>query len=152
MSEIVVRIIDCHVVAKFEGEWKFLILKRSPSKRYPKIWQCVTGKIENDEHPWQTAIREVKEETGLELTGLVTVDQVNQYYDAKWDQMNLIPVFGMTVKETDVKLSDEHTEFKWCSIDEACPLFCWNQQRSGAIIFHDMLTNSIDKLEISRII
>ena len=45
-TEIVVRVVDCHIFRWDNGEPVFLLLKRSENQMYPGIWQCVTGKIE----------------------------------------------------------------------------------------------------------
>ena len=65
MNNIKVRCIDCHIAFINGGNPEYLILKRSNAKRYPNIWQSVTGKIELNEKPIDAAIRETKEETSL---------------------------------------------------------------------------------------
>jgi len=152
MTYIVVRIIDCHIASIKDGNPKFLMLKRSPQKIYGGIWQCVTGKIESDEKPIETAIRELMEETGLSPINKWTVDQVNHFYEAEFDRMNLIPIFGVEVDSLKVKLSDEHCDYKWCELEEAVKLFTWTQQKNGLLAFHEMLTSQTEKLTFSKII
>ena len=152
MTEIVVRVIDCHIAYLKDGEPKFLMLKRSPQKIYGAIWQCVTGKIESDEKPIETAIRELNEETRLSPMNKWMVDQVNHFYEAEFDRMNLIPIFGVEVDTLKVKLSDEHCDYKWCELEEAIKLFTWTQQKNGLLAFHEMLTSQREKLTFSKII
>lgn len=45
-----------------------LLCKRSPNETLPNIWSIPGGGIENGESPGQAAIREVHEETNIELT------------------------------------------------------------------------------------
>lgn len=45
-----------------------LLCKRSPDETLPNIWSIPGGGIENGESPGQAAIREVHEETNIELT------------------------------------------------------------------------------------
>ena len=118
---------------------------------YPGIWQCVTGKIEKNEKPHETANRELKEETGLVPSSMWTVDRVNHFFEAEQNSMNLIPVFGVEVESSIINLSPEHTEFKWCSIDEGVDLLLWNQQKQGLTNFYQMITNESEKLEMSKI-
>ncbi len=59
---------------------RVLLLQRQDD---PDFWQSVTGTLEFDEFPLQTAIREVAEETGIDVQalGLEMVDcrSINQY-------------------------------------------------------------------------
>ena len=152
MTDIVVRVIDCHIVYLKDSNPKFLMLKRSPQKMYGGIWQCVTGKIESDEKPIETAIRELNEETGLSPINKWTVDQVNHFYEAEFDRMNLIPIFGVEVDSLIVNLSDEHCDYKWCNIKQAEELFTWIYQKNGLLAFYEMLTSRTEKLTFSKII
>ena len=65
--------------------------------------------------------------------------------------MNLIPVFGVVVHSTEIVLSEEHSEYKWCSIDETVKLLTWEQQKKGVKIFYDMLKENKDRLKILEI-
>ena len=118
---------------------------------YPGIWQGVTGKIKDEEPPYKTALRELKEETGLAADKIWTADKVNIFYDATENIMNLIPVFGGVVRSKDIVLSEEHSEYKWCSIDETVKLLTWEQQKKGVKIFYDMLKENKDRLKILEI-
>ena len=83
IDKIRVKVVDCHVVY-WEGDIpRFLTIKRASNERYPLIWQCVTGGIKNNEKAFEAAIRELKEETGLNAEKIWTVDRVNNYYDPK---------------------------------------------------------------------
>lgn len=152
MTDIKIRVIDCHVTFfhKKKG-WLFLMLQRAQDIIYPNIWQCVTGKIKENEKPFATAIREVKEETNLKATNMWVVDQVNTFYDANYDTMNLIPIFGVQVKSQDVQLSVEHVQYKWCSINESLKLYTWNMQKKGCKTFYDMLIENDKRLKLSKI-
>ena len=151
MINFAIRVIDCHVVYRKKNINEFLILKRSPDKIYPGIWQCITGKIEPNEKPIETAIRELKEETNLKPITKWTIDYVNQFYEAQSNRMNLAPVFGVEVNSKNILLSDEHVDFKWCEIDTAKNLITWTQQKNGLQAFHDMLTYQKEKLFFSLI-
>ncbi len=50
-----------------EHEGKFLLLKRHPKKPQGNQWGMPAGKLESQEDPKQGVIREVLEETGLQL-------------------------------------------------------------------------------------
>tara|TARA_B100000614_G_scaffold40241_2_gene33006 strand:+ start:2753 stop:3214 length:462 start_codon:yes stop_codon:yes gene_type:complete len=151
MNNIIVRVIDCHIVFMNDSKFEFLMLKRSDNKIYPRIWQGVTGKIKKYEVPKHAAIRELKEETGLKPENLWTVDTVNYFYDAKNNTMNLIPVFGVQVLSKNVVLSNEHSEYKWCNFNDAINLLTWEQQKKGLQVFNDMLKKNDKRIKILKL-
>ena len=153
MSKIKIRVIDCHIAYynKNKTDWNFLLLKRSSNKIYPGIWQGVTGKINDNEIPYKTALRELDEETGLNAKKIWTIDKVNTFYDAKRDTMNIIPVFGVQVLSQEITLSTEHVEYKWCDINETIKLLTWEQQKKGVEIFYEMLQENSERLKILEI-
>ncbi len=147
IEKVVVRVIDCHIVY-WEGEIpQFLTIKRSKDERYPLIWQCVTGGINTNEKAYEAAIREVREETGLYPVKMWTIDQVNNYYDPKYDKVFLIPIFGIEVDKKDIELSSEHVDYFWGSIKSVTDKMLWNQQKSGLESFYQMLTKDRKKLK-----
>ena len=151
MTDIVVRVVDCHVFRWVDGIPFYLVLKRSENQMYPGIWQCVTGKIDRGEKPHETALRELKEETGLAPLNLWTVDQVNHFFEAEPNRMNLIPVFAVEVATEIVTLSPEHTEYRWCSIEEGINLLLWNEQKKGLQTLHQMIMEKSEILELSKV-
>lgn len=151
MINPIVRMIDCHIIYRDKNSIKYLLLKRSPDKVYPNIWQCVTGKIEGDEKAYQTAIREVKEETRLDPVKMWTVEHVNLFFEADKNRMNLIPVFGIEVNNLNIILSNEHSNYMWCDFNLASEKILWNQQKIGLLTLHNMLHSSKEKLSFSEI-
>ena len=152
MVDVSIRVIDCHIVYINEKNEKlFLSLKRNQKERYPNIWQCVTGGILNKENPEETAVRELFEETGLTPKKLWSIETINYYYDPKYGTMNLIPVFGVEVDSTNVKISDEHQEYLWGTNEKIESLLFWKQQKIGVKTFSDMLNEGNDKLLLSEI-
>ena len=152
MSEIVVRVFDCHVFHKIGENLEFLMLKRSENRIYPGIWQCVTGKIISGEAVHAAAVRELNEETGLTPHKMWTVDRVSAFYDAENDQMNLLPIFGIEVITKRVILSEEHTDYEWVDYEEGIKRLLWKMQKKGMIELKEMLENDDDRLKFSRII
>lgn len=67
-----------YIVAKIDGEYKLLLHKHKKHK----LWLAVGGHIEKDENPTEALIREVKEETNLEITilkdKLLRIDDVEE--------------------------------------------------------------------------
>lgn len=63
------QIICANVLIRKDG--KYLVLRRSPLKRYaPDVVHPFGGKVDLGENPHTAALREVYEETGLQVTNL----------------------------------------------------------------------------------
>ena len=111
-------------------------------------WQSVTGSKDFEGESWsETAIREVKEETGLEaLDASLTLtdwalENVYEIYPA-WRYRyppevshNIERVFGLALPSCQpIQLSpSEHTEFKWVPWQEAADL-CFSPSNAEAIL------------------
>ena len=139
MTEILVRVIDAYVYSYEDNKLSFLLLKRSKTKIYEHLWQGVAGKIEKNELAWQAALRELKEETGLTAQRIFVADYVSKFYEKHGDRINLVPVFGIEVKNKKVSLSEEHCNFKWLSFKKAHAKLTWNEQKKGLKVVHSML-------------
>ena len=152
MSGTEVRVIDAYVFIKTKSGLKYLLLKRAEEKIYGGLWQCVTGKIEADEPAWKTAVRELKEETGLTPINMFVADHVSQFYEANKNRMNLIPVFGIEVESDEVKLSDEHSKFVWADFDFAFNKLVWRGQKDGLFSVNNMLSLDDGRILWSKIL
>ena len=151
MANIKVRVVDCYVYQQTDKGLKFLILKRNEKKLYEHLWQGVAGKIEKDEEAWQTAIRELKEETGLDPVKMFVADHVSQFYEKHGDRVNLVPVFGIEVDSKNVILSDEHIEYKWVDFKEAFDTLVWNGQKKGIQTVYNMISNNDERIRWTTI-
>ena len=140
--KIISTMIEAHIFRETDNGIEFLLLKRADNQIYPGLWQMVTGKIEGEEKAHQTALREIKEETGLLLVQLWVAPTINSFYEPKDEYICLLPVFAARVGgETNVILSEEHTEYKWVGKDEAKKLLAWPGQREAVDITEDYFLN-----------
>ena len=129
MPEIISNYIEVHVCRKAEHGYNFLLLKRSQEKKiYPGIWQMITGTIEPGEKTKDAVLREVMEETGLTPLKLYSVPHVNTFYFEYSDVICLSPVFLVMTDKEDIKISDEHSEYKWLNYEDAADLIHWPDQ------------------------
>ena len=151
MANIKVRVVDCYVYRQTDKGLKFLILKRNEKKLYEHLWQGVAGKIEKNEEAWQTAIRELKEETRLDPVKMFVADHVSQFYEKHGDRVNLVPVFGIEVDSKNVILSDEHIEYKWVDFKEAFDTLVWNGQKKGIQTVYNMVSNNDERIRWTTI-
>lgn len=131
-SEIPVRsfLIYCYICKIKDGVGRFLLLKRI-SKYLDGIWQPTTGRIEAGETAWQTALREVKEETQLVPDRFYSANRVEQFYEPSHNCISIAPIFVAFVdSEQNVQLSGEHSKYIWCTADEAQNHLLFAQQRA----------------------
>jgi len=88
--------------------------------------------IKAGEKAWQTAIREVREETSTELSEIWSADILEQFYEADKECTTLVPVFvSMVPRDTTVTLNDEHDAYEWVSFEKANTKVCLAADRLG---------------------
>lgn len=101
-----------------EGKW--LISKRSPNKHYPNMWEPTGGSALAGEESITAALREVKEELGIELdpkNGYLFQTAVRQYRN--FPDFLDIWVFRHDYPVEDVVLQPGETcDAKWATSDE----------------------------------
>ena len=102
------------VIKNNNGE--ILIVKRHPkSKTDPEMWELPGGKVEKGEHFADALVREIKEETNLDVNVGDFCEAVqNDYMHKRTVQLMMYLEDG----EGSVKISDEHTEFMWASMEK----------------------------------
>ncbi|PIQ08179.1 MAG: NUDIX pyrophosphatase [Ignavibacteriales bacterium CG18_big_fil_WC_8_21_14_2_50_31_20] len=145
-------LIEAHVFRRIHGKIEFLVMKRAETEIYPNVWQMVTGSIEKGEKAYQTAIREIIEETTLAPKSFWIVPKVNSFYSAKDDSINLVPVFLAEVGlEYKVILSLEHSEYLWCGKEKAKKLFAWPGQRESVDIISECLSDEKSMLKLIKL-
>lgn len=150
--EILSSMVEVHVFKLIEGKMRFLLLKRSGHDIYPNLWQMVTGRIEENEKAYETAIREVAEECGLKAKRLWAVPNINSFYSADSDRITLIPVFAVIVDESEpVILSEEHSAFMWVDKEECIKMLAWPGQQKSVEILFDYYYNHKSDLDIVEI-
>ncbi|MBK7106592.1 MAG: NUDIX domain-containing protein [Ignavibacteriae bacterium] len=149
---IVTGLIEAHIVRMKNEQLEFLLLKRAPNEKYPHIWQMVTGKIKPNEKAYETVIREIKEETNLEIHELFVVPKTNSFYNEVDDTIMQIPVFAATViNEEVIVLSKEHTEYKWVEYKKVKKLLAWPGQKGSTKIISDFFERKYKSLNFIKI-
>ena len=132
MPKILSKYIECYIYSIKNKKVKYLLLKRSSdNKVHPGIWQIVTGRIEKNEKAFETALRELKEETGLTARRFFVLPNVTQFYTYQNDSINIIPLFLAEVEFKEVVISDEHSEYGWFEINEAVKKIHWVSQKEN---------------------
>lgn len=150
--KIATNLIEAHIARIVNDKIEFLLLKRSPDKLYPNIWQMVTGKPNENEKAYETALREIKEETNLETENLFIVPNVNSFYNSFDNSINFVPVFLAIVKyDAKVFISSEHQVYRWVNKKNAKKLLAWPGQADSVNIIHDFLSQKKDNLNFIQI-
>ncbi|MCG7499226.1 NUDIX domain-containing protein [Vibrio sp. Of7-15] len=103
-------------LAFFNHQPKMLLLKRAKES----YWCHIAGEIESEETGWQALLREVNEETQISVHKLYNGDYLEQFYDPHQNQIMMIPCFVLFCSaDPRVILNEEHTDYKWCTLEEA---------------------------------
>lgn len=102
------------IIKNDKGE--ILILKRHPKSRTdPDTWELPGGKVEEGEFFDDALVREIKEETNLDgKAGDLAIAIQHDYPHKRTVQM----IMYLDDVEGEFKISDEHTDGKYASIDE----------------------------------
>ena len=150
--KIISYLIEAHIFRVYDSGLEFLLLKRSKDEIYPGLWQMVTGKIKDNEKAFEAALREIKEETGLLPEKFWVTPTVNSFYEPVEDYICEIPVFAAKVDiNSDVKISSEHSEYIWASVEAAKNFLAWPGQRNAVDIINHYFTKQTQLLNFVEI-
>jgi len=95
----------------FDGE-RFLLLKRATR---PELWAPPGGRLEVEEDPKQGLLREIAEETGLNVRIIAPVDT---WFHSWYEGMLLSIDFVVHPLSHSVQLSSEHSAYRWMTLEE----------------------------------
>jgi len=113
------------VVRKSDNKIQVLLVRRNED------WQLPKGLAERSEKFEETALREVREETGINAKLMKKIGKINYWY-RKEDKLIykvvhffLMESVGGNIEEHDYEMD----EVKWFSIDEACEIVSFKNER-----------------------
>jgi dihydroneopterin triphosphate diphosphatase len=112
------------------GEVLFLLLKRNEQKG--GFWQPITGGVNEGEDILLAVNRELLEETSINEY-LRIINNVH-YFEFDTEEYGILKefVFGIEIKDNiKIKLSSEHTEMRWCSLDESLTLLKYENNKTA---------------------
>ncbi len=103
---------------------KILLLKRSLKVDFQGgIWEEVNGRMKQLEEPEIALKREVKEETGLKIKIVKPINIFHVFRGKKSPDNELVGIiYWCKSSSKKIRLSDEHTDYKWLSPIEALEL------------------------------
>lgn len=124
------------IVFRKDHEVMYLLLKNRGKWGFPK------GLKEKDESDEETAMREVKEETGIKNFELVKGFSHDSKFFYRWEGELInkhVTFFLVKALDDDVKISFEHEDSRWVSIDEALNLLKIKDYKDMMIKAHKFL-------------
>lgn len=122
--------VEVIVYKVINNEPLFLLVKRIPEKG--GFWQPITGGMHKNENLADAAKRELMEETQISAYKNFIGDV--HYFEFNTEENKLLKeyVFGVEVdKNTDARLSYEHSEKKWCQLNEALLLLKYKSNKDA---------------------
>src|SRR5256884_8852032 len=140
MTELRVAFVDAYVLRIGTAGLEVLALRRASGGRSPGSWETVHGHIEPGETPVEAALRELREETGLEPARLYNLSRVEAFYRHRTDEIALIPVFaGVVDAGAEARPSSEHDRVEWLGPGPAAGRFAWPPGRSALVAAFSIL-------------
>ena len=112
------------VTCLLENNGEILILKRSEEVgTYQELWGGVAGFVEENEEPQDTAVKEIKEEAGIEKKDLLLVKKEDaikftDLYREKLYEWIVYPFLFHINDRNKIQIDWEHTEFRWIGPSE----------------------------------
>lgn len=132
MPRIISTIVDVYAFRLAATKPEFLMLRRSGEGQLGGTWQAVHGKVETGETAIATALRELREETGLRPERFWQLEHVNTFFDAGRDAVFMCPGFAAQVAaDAVVCLNEEHVAFEWLSETATAARMMWPGQRTA---------------------
>jgi 8-oxo-dGTP pyrophosphatase MutT (NUDIX family) len=121
--------------AVFNKNGKILALKRMNDQKRPNpnCWDLVGGRVEasdiekckdssgrgdNDDILINSLKREIKEETNLEVGDICVINAASAFSEKKGSFIIVIGYVCRAINENDLKLSEEHVDYRWVAKDE----------------------------------
>jgi 8-oxo-dGTP pyrophosphatase MutT (NUDIX family) len=124
------------VVRRLRGNWVFAAIR--PGGKKPGVWALPKGNLGDGERPEETAIREVEEETGVQVQLVTKLGDVRYVYTWAGERIFKIVSFYL-LRYSRGRLGDitpemrvEVDEARWLPLEEAPKLLAYGGERQMA--------------------
>ena len=118
--------VSVFVVRPAGDSFEFLQLRRCPGDYLGGSWQTMRGTAEAGENSMQTALRELREETGVTPKEFYSLGIVETFYIVSTDTLFHSPTFVAIVQpDAKITLDAEHDAHRWIDQSDAENLFMW---------------------------
>jgi 8-oxo-dGTP diphosphatase len=108
-----VEIAGCYV----EVDGRLLLLKNADCDSEPGKWGVPAGKLETGEDPAKGAVRELFEESGI-IADSNKIVSMGSLFVRKPNIDYIFHLFLVKMEKADVRLSDEHVDYRWISPED----------------------------------
>jgi 8-oxo-dGTP pyrophosphatase MutT (NUDIX family) len=143
--------IEAILFKRTDGTIQYLLLKTVP--RRGEFWQPITGGLEEGETKIEALKREIREETGIKNI-MKIIEDVHYYEPIDPPLIEFLKKHGQTCKylkqyafgvevSSDEKVvldGKEHSEFKWCSVQDALGLLKWKGNKEALEKLNEILS------------
>lgn len=99
-----------------------LVLKRKQADLYTGYWDIPGGKLDDTDTLQEALAREIKEETGLTLDRVVLQLSTSKFIGEVADKPVVLRNIYLCTATGEVKLSFEHSEYRWVEAHELSEL------------------------------
>lgn len=126
----------------------FLITQRSANKSHPLMWECTGGSALIGETSLQAAIREVKEELGIDVSSdnAIFIGESRRFYDSCPDILH-VWLFKSNEKIDNVKIQKEEVnDVMWASEKQILELFKSNKFEANSFFNKIINANKNEKM------
>ena len=116
---------------RVDAEFEIAIISMNPSGR----WQLPKGLIDAGETPERAAVREVREEAGVETELLEALETIDYWFVSDWDEIRRrihkqVHFFLLRYTGGDVAgHDDEVLESRWMPVDEAIGMLAFDSEK-----------------------
>jgi 8-oxo-dGTP pyrophosphatase MutT (NUDIX family) len=130
--------IEAIIFRRKDSVIEYLLLKRLPERN--GFWQPITGGVEEGEAREEALRREIMEETGVK--NIAAVIEGLYYFEFSDPDPNQEYVYGVEIPSSEEIVLDrkEHSEYKWCSYQEALRLLHWKENKKALKKLNTALT------------
>lgn len=98
-----------------------LVVKRASYRNYPGKWDLPGGRVEQGENIKKSALRELRDETGLQLNKLPKATKLTKVTKLDGKSRLRVLFVASNVKAKKITLDEEHTKYKWTALDKILP-------------------------------
>ncbi|XP_077004039.1 bis(5'-nucleosyl)-tetraphosphatase [asymmetrical] [Tamandua tetradactyla] len=120
---------------------EFLLLQASDGIHH---WTPPKGHVEPGEKDLEAALRETREEAGIEAGQLTVIEGFRKElnYMAREKPKTVIYLLAEVDYDVEIRLSHEHQAYRWLSLDEACQLAQFKQMKEALQEGHQFLCST----------